>query len=49
MKAAVRDRFGSPDVVELREIDRPVVADDEDPLHPGFGMARGPCIEIDRR
>jgi len=29
MKAAVRDRFGSPDVVELREIDRPVAADDE--------------------
>ncbi len=29
MKAAVRDRFGSPDVVELREIDRPVAADNE--------------------
>ena len=29
MKAAVRDRFGSPDVVELREIDRSVAADDE--------------------
>ena len=29
MKAAVRDRFGSHDVVELREIDRPTAADDE--------------------
>ena len=30
MKAAIRDRFGSPDVVvEVREIDKPVPADDE--------------------
>ncbi len=29
MKSAVRDRYGSPDVVELREIDTPVAADDE--------------------
>jgi NADPH:quinone reductase-like Zn-dependent oxidoreductase len=29
MKAVVRDRYGSPDVVELREIDKPVPADDE--------------------
>jgi NADPH:quinone reductase-like Zn-dependent oxidoreductase len=29
MKAAVRDRFGSPDVVELREIDKPVPTDNE--------------------
>ena len=29
MIAAVRDRFGSPDVVELREIDRPVPGDEE--------------------
>ena len=29
MKAAVRDTYGSPDVVELREIDKPVPTDDE--------------------
>jgi len=29
MKAAVRDRFGSPDVVEIREIEKPTPADDE--------------------
>jgi NADPH:quinone reductase-like Zn-dependent oxidoreductase len=29
MKAAVRDRYGSPDVVELREVERPAPADDE--------------------
>ena len=29
MKAAVRDRYGSPDVVELREVERPAGADDE--------------------
>ena len=29
MKAAVRDRYGPPEVVELREIDEPVAADDE--------------------
>jgi NADPH:quinone reductase-like Zn-dependent oxidoreductase len=29
MKAIVQDRYGSPDVLELREVDRPVVGDDE--------------------
>ncbi len=29
MKAAVRDRYGSPDVVEVRDIDMPVASDDE--------------------
>ena len=29
MKAIVQDRYGPPDVLELREIDRPVVGDDD--------------------
>src|SRR5918997_2567058 len=29
MKAIVRDTYGSPDVVELRDIDIPEIADDE--------------------
>jgi NADPH:quinone reductase-like Zn-dependent oxidoreductase len=29
MKAAVLDRYGSPDVIELREVDKPVPGDDE--------------------
>ena len=29
MKAALRERYGPPDVVELREIDRPAPADDQ--------------------
>jgi NADPH:quinone reductase-like Zn-dependent oxidoreductase len=29
VKAALRDRFGSPEVVEVREVDAPVPADDE--------------------
>jgi NADPH:quinone reductase-like Zn-dependent oxidoreductase len=29
MRAALRDRYGSPDVVELREIERPVPTDDQ--------------------
>jgi NADPH:quinone reductase-like Zn-dependent oxidoreductase len=29
MKAALRDRYGTPDVVEIREIDRPVPSDDQ--------------------
>jgi NADPH:quinone reductase-like Zn-dependent oxidoreductase len=29
MKAAVREKFGPPEVVELRELERPVPADDE--------------------
>lgn len=29
MKAIVQNRYGSADVLELREIDKPVAADDE--------------------
>src|SRR2546427_1534786 len=29
MKAIVRERYGPPDVLELREVDKPVVGDDE--------------------
>ena len=29
MKAIVQDKYGSPDVLELKDIDKPVVKDDE--------------------
>ena len=29
MRAAVRDRFGPPDVVEIRDLDKPAPAADE--------------------
>src|SRR5438093_235938 len=29
MKAIVQDRYGSPDVLQLREVDRPVPADND--------------------
>ena len=29
MKAIVRDTYGSPEVLELRDIDKPEIADDE--------------------
>jgi len=29
MKAIVQDRYGSPDVLQLREVETPVVRDDE--------------------
>ena len=29
MKAIVQDKYGSPDVLELMDIDRPVVGDDD--------------------
>src|ERR687896_730424 len=33
MQAIVRDTYGSPDVLELRDIDKPEIADDEVLLH----------------
>ncbi len=33
MKAAVRDRYGPPEVVELRDVDRPVPQDDQVLVH----------------
>src|SRR5215207_7742041 len=32
MKAIVRDTYGSPDVLELRDIDKPEIADDDEVL-----------------
>ncbi len=38
MKAIVQDKYGSTDVLELKEIDKPVVKDDEvQPLN-SFGL-----------
>src|ERR671914_406321 len=33
MKAIIRDEYGSPDVLELRDIDKPEIGDDEVLLH----------------
>ncbi|HEY6711388.1 MAG TPA: alcohol dehydrogenase catalytic domain-containing protein, partial [Rubrobacter sp.] len=33
MKAIVRDTYGPPDVLELREIDKPQISDDEVLVH----------------
>ena len=42
MKAIVQDRYGSPDVVQLREVDTPVVGDDEVRMHAaGVDKASG--------
>ena len=32
MKAIVRDAYGYPEVLELRDIDKPEIADDEVPV-----------------
>jgi len=29
MKAIVQDRYGSPDVLDLRDVDKPMAADNE--------------------
>jgi NADPH:quinone reductase-like Zn-dependent oxidoreductase len=42
MKAIVRDTYGSPDVLELRDIDKPEIGDDEVLVHVhAAGMDRG--------
>jgi NADPH:quinone reductase-like Zn-dependent oxidoreductase len=33
MKAMVRDTYGSPDLLELRDIDKPKIADEEVLVH----------------
>jgi len=53
MKAIVQDRYGSPDLLELRDVERPVVNDDEvlvrvnaAGLHIGdcFGVRGSPLV-----
>ena len=42
MKAIVQDEYGSPDVLELRDIDIPEIADDEVLVHVhAAGVDRG--------
>jgi len=42
MKAIVRDTYGSPDVLELRDIDKPEIGDDELLVHVhAAGVDRG--------
>ena len=47
MKAIVQDRYGSPDVLELREIDEPMVKDDE--VLVRVRAASRPCRCLARR
>lgn len=53
MKAIVQDKYGSADVLELRDIDEPAIKDDEAlvrvrsaAVHPGdlFFMEGVPCL-----
>jgi NADPH:quinone reductase-like Zn-dependent oxidoreductase len=39
MKATVRDTYGSPEVLELRDIDKPEIADDEVLVLPLMGCS----------
>ena len=42
MKAAIRDKYGSPDVVEVREVERPTPKDDESSSACGLRRSTGP-------
>ena len=42
MRAVVQDRFGPPDVLELREVERPEAGDAL--RHLGEGHARGKLV-----
>ena len=42
MKAVVQDKYGSPDVLELRDIDTPAIRDDE----VLYGLAPPPFIQV---
>ena len=52
MKTIVQDEYGSPDVLELRDIDKPEIADDEVLVHvhaagvnPGdWAIMNGPTV-----
>jgi hypothetical protein len=42
MKAIVQDAYGATDVLQLRDIDKPVVKDDELLIRVWIGVDRGP-------
>jgi NADPH:quinone reductase-like Zn-dependent oxidoreductase len=47
MKAIVQDTYGSPDVLELRDIEKPVVKDNEVLVRVrGAGLHRGDCFSV---
>ena len=45
MKAAVQERFGPPDVIELREIEKPSPADDEVLVRVPVRDVQGRCAD----
>ena len=49
MKAVVRQRYGGPEVLELRELEQPVPADDEVLVRVGGGPPSIPTTGITRR
>ena len=49
MKAIVLNAYGGPDVLELKEVDRPVVTENDVPIEPTGWARRARHSDISRR